>query len=79
VAPVVAILLLGLALFAIAATIVLSLIALYLPSRNVNTASTTSGQETRTFPLSSGSTTTTGAVNSAGLSSLQSQVRFNIK
>jgi len=79
VAPWIAILLLGLVLFAIAATIVISLIAIYLPTRSITPVSQSSGLLTATIQLGSGSSVKTGTLSSAAQNSLQNQVRFNIE
>ncbi len=74
-APWICILLLGLILFAIAVTIVISLISVYLPTRNVNGVQTNSGQQTATIQLGSGSNVQTGTLSSSTQTSLQNQVR----
>lgn len=78
-APWIAILLLGLVLFAIAATIVISLITIYLPTRSITPVSQSSGPLTATIQLGSGSSVKTGTLSSAAQKSLQNQVRFNIE
>jgi biopolymer transport protein ExbD len=78
-APWICILLLGLILFAIAVTIVISLISVYLPTRNITPVSQTSAQQTATIQLGSGSNVQTGPLSSTTQTSLQNQVRFNIE
>ncbi len=78
-APWICILLLGLILFAIAATIVISLIALYLPTRNITPLSQTSALQTATIQLGSNSSVKTGTLSSTTQTAVQNQVRFNIE
>jgi biopolymer transport protein ExbD len=75
VAPVICILLLGLILFAVAATIILSLISLYLPTHNINAVSTSSSAQQVTIGLSSGSNIATGSLNNGATTSLQTQLK----
>jgi len=77
--PWIVILLLSLVLFIVAATIVLSLIAVFLPTRNVNVASTSSGPQQITIQLSSDSSLATGPINETEQTSLENEVRFNIR